>query len=104
MPVFGSSVGWYWTISISLSGTPALNARAIPSPVFIHEDRRSEPFVVPVNILELQARLEECVKKVESDLVCSEQCSFYAHSTEGTHANPAVRVTTKGTAPVLKPH
>ena len=33
MPVRANVVGWYWTISISIIGTPARHARARPSPV-----------------------------------------------------------------------
>ena len=35
MPVPGSPVGWYWTNSMSFSGTPSRYASAMPSPVLM---------------------------------------------------------------------
>ena len=35
MPVSTRQVGWYWTISMSISGAPMRYASAIPSPVTI---------------------------------------------------------------------
>ena len=36
MPVLARVVGWYCTISMSISGTPARHAKAKPSPVQIN--------------------------------------------------------------------
>jgi hypothetical protein len=56
IPVPGSPVGWYWTISISSRGTPARYARAIPSPVLmaafvVNEKIRPQPPVQRITAL-----------------------------------------------------